>query len=158
PRRRCRSSSSPPSSRTTSSSARPTSAARRLRSKTQSPYSLLDPRAAPALPCSRDFRPQPVGLAHRAWREPARTLNRASTARPLDPAPRGAFFMPATEIATDLLPPLGAYLSLRESAAGSFLLESVERGRLGRYSFVGAGSQLVTFEEAETAREAVVGY
>jgi anthranilate synthase component I len=63
-----------------------------------------------------------------------------------------------TELPTDLLTPLGAYLSLREDAAGAFLLESVERGRLGRYSFVGAGSQLVTFEEAETAHEPVVGY
>ena len=66
--------------------------------------------------------------------------------------------MPLTEIPTDLLTPLGAYLSLRESAGGSFLLESVERGRLGRYSFVGAGSRLVAFEEAETIGEPVVGY
>ena len=66
--------------------------------------------------------------------------------------------MSATEIPTDLLTPLGAYLSLRENAAGSLLLESVERGRLGRYSFVGAGSRLVTFAEAETAGEPVVGY
>ena len=66
--------------------------------------------------------------------------------------------MPVTEIPTDLLTPLGAYLTLREDAAGAFLLESVERGRLGRYSFVGAGSRLVTFEEAETAGEPVVGY
>ena len=36
--------------------------------------------------------------------------------------------MPTAEIATDLLTPLGAYLRLREGAAGSFLLESVERG------------------------------
>jgi anthranilate synthase component 1 len=53
--------------------------------------------------------------------------------------------MPEIEIATDLLTPLGAYLRLRDSAGGSFLLESVERGRLGRYSFVGAGSRLVSF-------------
>src|SRR4029077_11061321 len=66
--------------------------------------------------------------------------------------------MPETEIPTDLLTPLGAYLALREDAGGSFLLESVERGRLGRYSFVGAGSRLVTFEEAETVGEPVVGY
>ena len=66
--------------------------------------------------------------------------------------------MPMTEIPTDLLTPLGAYLSLREAAGGSFLLESVERGRLGRYSFVGAGSRLVSFEEAETLAEPVVGY
>jgi anthranilate synthase component 1 len=66
--------------------------------------------------------------------------------------------MPETEIPTDLLTPLGAYLSLRENAGGSFLLESVERGRLGRYSFVGAGSRLVSFAEAEELREPVVGY
>jgi anthranilate synthase component I len=63
-------------------------------------------------------------------------------------------------IATDLLTPLGAYLRLRELAGtrGSFLLESVERGRLGRYSFVGCGSRLVGFAEAETLGEPVVGY
>jgi anthranilate synthase component I len=66
--------------------------------------------------------------------------------------------MSEIEIATDLLTPLGAYLSLRENAGGSFLLESVERGRLGRYSFVGAGSRLVSFEEAEELGEPVVGY
>jgi anthranilate synthase component 1 len=66
--------------------------------------------------------------------------------------------MSGTEIPTDLLTPLGAYLTLRENAGGSFLLESVERGRLGRYSFVGAGSRLVSFAEAETLGEPVVGY
>src|SRR5437870_3832874 len=88
--------------------------------------------------------------------------------------------MPVTEIPTDLLTPLGAYLTLRSQleastaepptpgrktgrlrrpgAGGSFLLESVERGRLGRYSFVGAGSRLVSFAEAETVGEPVVGY
>ena len=50
---------------------------------------------------------------------------------------------------TDLLTPLGAYLRLREGGRASFLLESVERGRLGRNSWIGAGSRLVTFEEAE---------
>src|SRR4051812_7171668 len=65
--------------------------------------------------------------------------------------------MSETEIPTDLLTPLGAYLSLRE-AEGSFLLESVDRGRLGRYSFVGAGSRLVSFAEAEELGEPVVGY
>jgi anthranilate synthase component I len=65
--------------------------------------------------------------------------------------------MSGTEIPTDLLTPLGAYLSLRERA-GAFLLESVERGRLGRYSFVGAGSRLVSFAEAEALGEPVVGY
>src|SRR5512147_839233 len=62
------------------------------------------------------------------------------------------------EIATDLVTPLGAYLRLREGTGGAFLLESVERGRLGRYSFVGAGSRLISFEEAEGLGEPVVGY
>jgi anthranilate synthase component 1 len=62
------------------------------------------------------------------------------------------------EIPTDLLTPLGAYLRLREDARGSFLLESVERGRLGRHSFVGRGSRLVSFEEAEALGAPVVGY
>jgi anthranilate synthase component I len=66
--------------------------------------------------------------------------------------------MPVTEIPTDLLTPLGAYITLRGGAHGAFLLESVERGRLGRYSFVGAGSRLIAFEEAETLGEPVVGY
>ena len=65
-----------------------------------------------------------------------------------------------TDIATDLLTPLGAYLRLhgRPGARGAFLLESVERGRLGRYSFVGSGSRLVDFAEAERLGEPVVGY
>jgi anthranilate synthase component I len=66
--------------------------------------------------------------------------------------------MSEIELATDLLTPLGAYLRLREGAVGAFLLESVERGRLGRFSFVGAGSRLVSFEEAEGVGEPVVGY
>src|SRR2546423_5594436 len=74
------------------------------------------------------------------------------------PAPEGAFFMPETVIATDLLTPLGAYLRLRPGARGAFLLESVERGRLGRYSFVGRGSRLVSFDEAEPLGGPVVGY
>jgi anthranilate synthase component I len=67
----------------------------------------------------------------------------------------------ATDIHADLLTPLGAYLRLREAAAASVLLESVEKGRLGRYSLVGSGSRLVTFEEAErelAAGAPVVGY
>jgi anthranilate synthase component 1 len=66
--------------------------------------------------------------------------------------------LPQAEIATDLLTPLGAYLRLRDGAAGAFLLESVERGRLGNHSFVGCGSRLVTFDEAEALGEPVVGY
>src|SRR6266545_2840817 len=64
----------------------------------------------------------------------------------------------SAEITTDLLTPLGAYLRLREGAPASFLLESVERGRLGRHSFVGHGSRLLGFDEAETLGEPVVGY
>ncbi len=63
-----------------------------------------------------------------------------------------------TDIATDLLTPLGAYLRLRREARGAFLLESVERGRLGRYSFVGCGSRIVYANEAEAIGEPVVGY
>jgi anthranilate synthase component 1 len=59
---------------------------------------------------------------------------------------------------TDLLTPLGAYLQLRAAGRASFLLESVERGRLGRYSLVGSGSRLISYEEAERAGEPVVGY
>jgi len=66
------------------------------------------------------------------------------------------------DIATDLITPLGAYLRLREGARGAFLLESVERGRLGRYSFVGCGSRVVYANEAESCvalgSEPVVGY
>jgi anthranilate synthase component 1 len=62
------------------------------------------------------------------------------------------------EIATDLLTPLGAYLRVREDAPGAFLLESVERGRLGRHSFVGRGSRIVGFDEAESLGRPVVGY
>src|SRR4051812_46237914 len=62
------------------------------------------------------------------------------------------------EIPTDLLTPLGAYLRLRDGARAAFLLESVERGRLGRHSFVGRGSRVVGFDEAEALGETVVGY
>jgi anthranilate synthase component 1 len=65
---------------------------------------------------------------------------------------------PTAHIPTDLLTPLGAYLRLRERAAASFLLESVEHGRLGRHSFIGSGSRLVSFAEAEQLGEPVVGY
>ena len=66
-----------------------------------------------------------------------------------------------TDIHADLVTPLGAYLGLRDGARGSFLLESVEKGRLGRHSLVGSGAQLVSFEEAEArvaAGAPVVGY
>jgi anthranilate synthase component 1 len=63
-----------------------------------------------------------------------------------------------TAISTDLLTPLGAYLRLRQHGRAAFLLESVERGRLGRYSLVGCGSRIVDLEEAEAIGEPVVGY
>jgi len=61
-------------------------------------------------------------------------------------------------IPTDLLTPLGAYLRLRADSRASFLLESVEQGRLGRYSFIGSGSRVVSFAEAEALAQPVVGY
>ena len=63
-----------------------------------------------------------------------------------------------TVIPTDLVTPLGAYLRLRPEEGASFLLESVEHGRLGRHSFVGHGTQIVGFEEAEALDEPVVGF
>ncbi|MCZ7590586.1 MAG: chorismate-binding protein [Gaiella sp.] len=65
---------------------------------------------------------------------------------------------PLATVSTDLLTPLGAYLRLRVMGTASFLLESVERGRLGRSSWMGAGSRLVTFDEAEALGLPVVGY
>jgi anthranilate synthase component 1 len=67
----------------------------------------------------------------------------------------------ATDIHADLITPLGAYLRLRAEGGASFLLESVEKGRLGRYSLVGSGTRLVSFEDAERelgAGRPVVGY
>jgi len=59
---------------------------------------------------------------------------------------------------TDLLTPLAAYLRLRDAGRASFLLESVEQGRLGRHSLVGCGIELLSFAEAEAADKPVVGY
>ncbi len=66
--------------------------------------------------------------------------------------------MKQSHIPTDLVTPLGAYLRLAAGSRASFLLESVERGRLGRSSFVGSGSRVVSFEQAERSGGAVVGY
>ena len=66
--------------------------------------------------------------------------------------------MTITALNTDLLTPLAAYLRLRRSARASFLLESVDQGRLGRYSLVGCGDRIVSFEEAEQLGVPVVGY
>jgi anthranilate synthase component I len=63
----------------------------------------------------------------------------------------------ATAIPADLITPLAAYVRLRADG-GAFLLESVERGRLGRYSFVGCGGTLVALEGAERTEQPVVGY
>jgi anthranilate synthase component 1 len=64
----------------------------------------------------------------------------------------------APDISTDLVTPLGAYVRLRREGRAAFLLESVERGRLGRHSLVGCGSRLCYFAEAEACGEPVVGY
>jgi anthranilate synthase component I len=63
-----------------------------------------------------------------------------------------------SDISTDLVTPLGAYVRLRREGRASFLLESVERGRLGRHSLVGCGSRLCYLAEAEACGEPVVGY
>jgi anthranilate synthase component I len=62
-----------------------------------------------------------------------------------------------TDIATERTP-LEAYLRLRGTGGGSFLLESIEHGRLGRHSFVGLGSRLGSFEDAEDCDAPVVGF
>jgi anthranilate synthase component 1 len=67
----------------------------------------------------------------------------------------------APHIHADLITPLGAYLRLSGGARAGFLLESVEKGRLGRHSLVGSGARLVDFGEAEqevAAGRPVVGY
>ena len=64
----------------------------------------------------------------------------------------------STVISADLITPLGAYVRLRGGGEAAFLLESVEQGRLGRYSFVGCGSRIVPLAEAERLEAPVVGY
>src|SRR4029077_1229298 len=99
-------------------------------------------------------------VAQRAGREPARVVTTppARTARPTTREGRFAFPMTTTELNIDLLTPLAAYLRLRETGRASFLLESVDQGRLGRFSFVGCGERIVSFEEAEALGRPVVGY
>jgi anthranilate synthase component 1 len=65
---------------------------------------------------------------------------------------------PTATISTDLLTPLGAYLRLRAGGTASFLLESVERGRLGRNSWMGTGTRVVSIEEADALEVPLVGY
>jgi anthranilate synthase component 1 len=64
--------------------------------------------------------------------------------------------MTATDTSTRT--PLEAYADLREEGVASFLLESVVHGRLGRHSFAGRGERVVSFEDAATCGEPVVGY
>jgi anthranilate synthase component 1 len=63
-----------------------------------------------------------------------------------------------TTVDTTLITPLAAYLDLRTRGRAAFLLESVDQGRLGRYSLVGCGDRLVELEEAEGLDAPVVGY
>ena len=63
-----------------------------------------------------------------------------------------------TLLDTDLLTPLGAYLRLRASGGASFLLESVDQGRLGRYSLVGCGTRSSTCTRPSGCDEPVVGH
>ena len=83
-----------------------------------------------------------------------------SPARPRDPD--RVFFVARNDvnatIHTDLLTPLAAYLRLRSAGEGSFLLESVDQGRLGRYSLVGSGARLIDVHEAQHCPEPVVGH
>ena len=67
----------------------------------------------------------------------------------------------ASDIHADLITPVGAYLRLAAEGGATFLLESVEKGRLGRYSLVGRGARIVDFQDAErelAAGNPVVGY
>src|SRR5262245_11326630 len=66
-----------------------------------------------------------------------------------------------SDIHADLITPLGAYLRLAAQGGAAFLLESVEKGRLGRYSLVGRGARIVDFQGAEhelAKGSPVVGY
>jgi anthranilate synthase component 1 len=63
-----------------------------------------------------------------------------------------------TTVDTALITPLAAYLDLRTRGRAAFLLESVDQGRLGRYSLVGCGDRIVSFAEAEGLDAPVVGY
>ena len=121
------------------------------------------------------FPTESVSISAMLARRASRTTSNASCSCPEGPCARssasrssrgrpcaGSLWLPLRSpdlrITTDLLTPLGAYLRLREGAAASFLLESVEQGRLGRHSFIGSGTRLVSFEEAEALDAPVVGY
>src|SRR3954468_17523605 len=92
--------------------------------------------------------PDLAHLARRAGREPARIAAHTSPLLAPPDDPRGSFVfseptsMTSTTLDTDLLTPLAAYLRVRRTARASFLLESVDQGRLGRHSFVGCGDRI----------------
>ena len=100
-------------------------------------------RDAGCRPCRSRLRATPADrLAHDVEGEVLvrRTVRARAAARRAGPgsASRGSLHFSGTcrrmtdrHIATDLLTPLGAYLRLRGAASASFLLESVEQGRLG---------------------------
>jgi anthranilate synthase component 1 len=95
-------------------------------------------------------------VSRRAWRFEER-LQEVGGAHTLAHSSRSTRAV-LTSIDTDLVTPLAAYLRLRANGGASFLLESVDQGRLGRHSFVGCGTRLVSFAEAETIEAPVVGY
>jgi anthranilate synthase component I len=118
------------------------------------------PAARATLQADGHFSPQPgLVLAPRAGRKPGLIQVTAVTR---SKTRTGLFlFLPMTDttvIPTDLITPLGAYIRLRGDGQAAFLLESVEHGRLGRHSFVGAGKRVVSLEEAEGADAPVVGF
>src|SRR5438477_10479023 len=93
----------------------------------------LDARLAHAYPGGRCLSPLAPGPGAASGAGACAELGAHSPFRFEDPG-RVFFRAMTTAIATDLLTPLGAYLRLREQGRGSFLLESVEHGRLGRHS------------------------
>ena len=122
-------------------------------------------RIEPAAVTVRAWLPLPAagGPGARAGREPVsdpETMSDRRTRQPVTARQKtreGLFLClkPLTPtLDTGLLTPLGAYLRLRGAGRASFLLESVEQGRLGRYSLVGSGSRLLDYEEAEQLRRA----
>src|ERR671929_255081 len=59
-------------------------------------------------------------------------------------AERGNVVPVVRSVLADLQTPVGAFLRVAEGASHAFLLESVEGGeRIARYSFIGAGPELV---------------
>src|SRR3954469_3419690 len=93
-----------------------------------------------------------------SWPDGPRALSRSWRSCGVAIAPDSAYPGHMTALAgTDLLTPLAAYLRLRAGGRASFLLESVEQGRLGRHSSVGFGDRIVSFDEADGLDAPVVG-